>query len=313
MIQVSHLTKYYGDKTALADVSFSVPAGETVGLLGPNGAGKSTTMNILTGNLSPSAGSVRICGADMLEEPMEAKKHIGYLPELPPLYPDMTVEGYLKFVYALKKCRLPRDKHLGEILEATETAAVRKRLIKNLSKGYRQRIGLAQALIGNPAVLILDEPTVGLDPQQIIEMRALIKAMARERTIIISSHILSEIEATCSRILLLNEGKLIADDTPGQLSAGLSGGRLFVGILGPEKEAAALLKNTPGVLEVTPRGTDADGVCGFALRCEEEEKTRLRIATALKQSEYLLAELRREEVSLEKIFLTLTGRKGGAR
>lgn len=312
MIEVSHLSKNYGSKTALSDVSFSVKTGETVGLLGPNGAGKSTMMNIITGNLSASSGSVKIQGADILEEPLEAKKHLGYLPEIPPLYPDMTVIEYLRFVYSLKKCSLPREKHLKEVIEAAHISDVSDRLIKNLSKGYRQRIGVAQALISDPELLILDEPTVGLDPKQIQEMRELINGQARSRTVIISSHILSEIQATCSRILVLNGGKLIADDTPEGLSRRFSGGDLLVRAIGPAESVRAVLKKAEGVSEIKTAPSKRDGQCAFTVRCEDAEKARVGIAEVFKRSDFLLVELASTGMELEKIFLTLTGQEGGA-
>ena len=192
LVEVNHVTKRYGDKLAVNDLSFSIDHGEVVGFLGPNGAGKSTTMNMITGYLSATEGSISIAGFDILEQPIEAKKHIGYLPEIPPLYVDMTVHEYLDFMYELKKCKMPRRQHLQEICEAVRITDVYERVIRNLSKGYRQRVGMAGALVGNPELLILDEPTVGLDPQQIIEIRSLIKDLGTKCTVILSSHILSD-------------------------------------------------------------------------------------------------------------------------
>ncbi|MDD6308707.1 MAG: ATP-binding cassette domain-containing protein [Clostridia bacterium] len=209
MLVVSHLSKHFGAKRAVDDISFSIAPGEIVGFLGPNGAGKSTTMNMLTGYISSTDGKICINGIDLLQSPKEAKKHIGYLPEIPPLYLDMTVEEYLSFVYELKKVTLPKRKHLNEILALTSLTNVRGRLLRNLSKGYRQRAGLAQALIGDPDVLILDEPTIGLDPTQIIEFRNIIVGL--NKTVIFSTHILSEVSAICSRILIINQGKIIAE------------------------------------------------------------------------------------------------------
>ena len=222
MIEVKNLTKRYGNNVALDHVSFTVEDGTILGFLGPNGAGKSTTMNIVTGYLSATEGTVTISGHDILDEPNEARRLIGYLPELPPLYLDMTVKEYLDFMYDLKKVKLPREKHIREICALTKIQNVYKRLIGNLSKGYRQRVGIAQALLGNPPVLILDEPTVGLDPKQIIEIRNLIKNLGRNHTIILSSHILSEVQAVCERVIIINSGKLVADGATDRLAHDLS-------------------------------------------------------------------------------------------
>ena len=224
MIEVKNLTKRYGTNTALNNVSFTVEEGTIVGFLGPNGAGKSTTMNIITGYLSATSGSVTVQGKNTLENPNEVKKLIGYLPELPPLYMDMTVKEYLNFMYELKGVKLDRKQHIGEICRLTKIDNVYTRLIGNLSKGYKQRVGIAQALLGNPPVLILDEPTVGLDPKQIIEIRNLIKSLGRNHTIILSSHILPEVQAVCERVIVMNNGCLVADgatDTLAQSTASL--------------------------------------------------------------------------------------------
>ena len=205
MIEVQNLTKRYGEAKAVDNISFRVNEGEILGFLGPNGAGKSTTMNILTGYLSATSGIAKINGYDILEEPIEAKRQIGYLPELPPLYLDMTVKAYLDFVFDLKRISLPRKAHIQEVCERAKISNVYNRLIKNLSKGYRQRVGVAQAMLGNPPVLVLDEPTVGLDPKQIIEMRNLIKELGKKHTVILSSHILTEVQATCERVVVINK------------------------------------------------------------------------------------------------------------
>ena len=222
MIEVQGLTKRYGSKVAVDDISFTVNKGEILGFLGPNGAGKSTTMNILTGYLSSNIGSVKIGEYDILEDPMKAKAKIGYLPENPPLYMDMTVKEYLDFVYDLKKVKIPRKRHIDEICGIVKITDVYNRIIKNLSKGYKQRVGLAQALVGNPEVLILDEPTVGLDPKQIIDIRKLIKDLGKKHTVILSSHILPEIQAVCDRVIIINRGRIVADDTAENLSATMS-------------------------------------------------------------------------------------------
>ena len=222
MIEVKNLTKRYGSNVALDHVSFSVEEGTILGFLGPNGAGKSTTMNIITGYLSASEGEVTVAGHSILDEPAEVKKLIGYLPEMPPLYMDMTVKEYLDFMYDLKKVKIPKEKHIKEICNLVKINDVYKRLIANLSKGYKQRVGIAQALLGNPPVLILDEPTVGLDPKQIIEIRNLIKNLGRNHTVVLSSHILPEVQAVCERILVINKGVIVADGTPDKLSHDLS-------------------------------------------------------------------------------------------
>lgn len=224
MIEVKNLVKDYGKYHAVKDISFSVPDGQIVGLLGPNGAGKSTTMNIMTGYISATSGEVKVGGYDILEQPIQAKKLIGYLPEIPPLYEDMTVAEYLNFICDLKGIRKKTEKEssIDEVTEAVKISDMKGRLIKNLSKGYKQRVGLAQALIGNPPLLILDEPTVGLDPNQIIEIRALIKSLGQKHTIILSSHILSEVNAICDYVLIIDKGTLVAEDTPEHLSEDFS-------------------------------------------------------------------------------------------
>lgn len=228
MIEVRNIVKKYGDKYAVNDISFAVNSGEIVGFLGPNGAGKSTTMNILTGYLSATSGTVKIDGHDILEEPTKAKRLIGFLPELPPLYMDMTVREYLDFVYDLKGCKFPRRPHIDEICELIKITDVYNRMIKNLSKGYKQRVGFAQALIGNPPVLILDEPTVGLDPRQIIEIRSLVKKLGKTHTVILSTHILQEVQSVCDRIIVINKGQLVADGDADTLTYKVAGNRKLI-------------------------------------------------------------------------------------
>ena len=248
MIEVKNLSKHYGQNTAINNISFSVEEGSVVGFLGPNGAGKSTTMNIITGYLSASSGTVTVGGFDILEKPNEVKKLIGYLPEIPPLYPDMTVEEYLNYMYDLKKVTIPREKHIKEICELLKISDVYGRLIANLSKGYRQRVGFAQALLGNPSVLILDEPTVGLDPKQIIEIRNMIKELGKSHTIILSSHILPEIQAVCERIIIINKGNLVADGTRESISQSLGGeNKVTLCAEGNESEILKGLKNINNV------------------------------------------------------------------
>ena len=223
MVEVKNLTKCYGDIKAVDDISFTVETGEILGFLGPNGAGKSTTMNMITGYISSTSGTVTIDGSEILENPKETKSKIGYLPEIPPLYVDMTVRKYLEFMYDLKRVKLPKKEHIAEVMRLVRIDDHSERIIKHLSKGYRQRVGFAQALLGNPPVLILDEPTVGLDPKQIIEIRKLIKSLGKKHTIIFSSHVLSEISATCDRILVISEGKIVADAKSGELSGEVYG------------------------------------------------------------------------------------------
>ena len=311
MIEVRELVKNYGSKRVLDHVSFDVNEGEILGLLGLNGAGKSTTMNIMTGNLSSTEGTVRLNGHEILEEPLQAKKELGYLPETPPLYPDMTVKEYLKFVYRLKKCRLTYEEHIQAVCRATYITDVYDRVIKNLSKGYKQRIGIAQALVGEPRILILDEPTSGLDPEQMIEIRNLIKKLGKKHTVIFSSHILSEVQAVCDRVVVIKEGKVLADDTPEHLEEKLAGKQLRICVIGPEKEVSQALKKIPGVLEISNIRCQENGSCAFDVKVEDEYDARRRIAAYMKQSPWLLTEITVQHLSLEDIFLKLTGKKGG--
>ena len=312
MIEVKNLTKRYGSHCAVNNISFQVGEGEILGFLGPNGAGKSTTMNILTGYLSATDGTVIINGHDILDEPNEAKANIGYLPEQPPLYPDMTVREYLDFMYDLKKCALPRKRHIAEICKVMKIEHVYGRLIKNLSKGYKQRVGMAQALIGNPPVLILDEPTVGLDPKQIIEIRSLIKTLGKHHTVILSSHILPEIEAVCDRIIVINKGKIAADDTAEALSDKVSDDRrLLVDIAGPENEVKALIAGINGVDKVTALGSKGVGVYEFAVDVTEGSDIRRDLFIRLAQKEWPLLMSKSQALSLEDIFINLTVRQNG--
>ena len=310
LVEVQNVTKRYGDKLAVNNLSFQIDNGEIVGFLGPNGAGKSTTMNMITGFLSATDGSIRIAGLDILEEPKEAKKHIGYLPEQPPLYVDMTVHEYLDFLYDLKKCKKPRRQHLQEVCEAVHITHVFERVIKNLSKGYRQRVGLAGALIGDPELLILDEPTVGLDPTQIIEIRTLIKQLGENRTVILSSHILSEIEAVCDRVLVIEHGRLIADDTPGNLSKNLSGdATVHVRAIGDEAAMQQTLAALQGVEEVTALGRKEDEAFEFRVKPEGKLDLRADIAKAMVEAGYAVIGLRFAELTLEDIFLDLIAKE----
>lgn len=312
MISVKHLTKKYGNITALDDVSFSVKKGEVVGFLGPNGAGKSTAMNIITGYLSSTSGNVTVDGFDILEEPTEAKKRMGYLPEVPPLYPDMTVNEYLNFIYELKGATQKKKAHFNEICELARIAAVRGRLIKNLSKGYRQRVGIAQALVGNPPVLILDEPTVGLDPKQIIEMRTLIKKLGEQHTVILSSHILSEVQAVCGRIIVLNNGKLVADNQAEQLGESLgSGNSIILRAAGKDKEIQTLLNSVKSVKRFSKSDAShasKDGVQEYTVSLSAAENAREEIFFAFAAKKIPIIEMKTAEYSLEDIFMSLVNK-----
>lgn len=307
MIEVVNLSKHYGDKKAVDGISFKAESGEILGFLGPNGAGKSTTMNILTGYISSTDGKALIDGIDILEEPIKAKAKIGYLPELPPLYMDMTVKEYLNFVYDLKKCKMPRNTHLADICKLVKIENVYNRIIKNLSKGYKQRVGLAQALVGNPPVLILDEPTVGLDPTQIIEIRTLIKKLGKNHTVILSSHILSEVQAVCDRIVVINKGRIVADDTANNLSNSLSDDhRLLVRIDGPKDEVVKLIQSIPGVEQVIVNTQVENGVWEYRIEASEGNDIRRELFRRLAQRNWYLLSSRSSELSLEDIFLKLT-------
>ncbi len=307
MIEVKNLTKRYGNNVALDHVSFTVEDGSILGFLGPNGAGKSTTMNIVTGYLSATEGTVSISGHDILDEPNEARKLIGYLPELPPLYLDMTVQEYLNFMYDLKKVKLPREKHIREICSLTKIQNVYKRLIGNLSKGYRQRVGIAQALLGNPPVLILDEPTVGLDPKQIIEIRNLIKNLGRNHTIILSSHILSEVQAVCERVIIINSGKLVADGATDRLAHDLSTDhRIIARIAGPEHDVLHAIRAMDKVVEVVSMGEKEPGVYEYHIEAEMDQDIRRDLFALLTRKGWPLMSSRNTDLTLEEIFLRLT-------
>lgn len=307
MIEVKNLSKHYGDKKAVDNISFKADDGEILGFLGPNGAGKSTTMNILTGYISATSGKALINGIDILENPIKAKRELGYLPELPPLYMDMTVKEYLNFVYDLKKCKLPRNSHLKDICGLVKIDHVYKRVIKNLSKGYKQRVGLAQALIGNPKVLILDEPTVGLDPKQIIEIRTLIKKLGKNRTVILSSHILSEVQAVCDKIVVINEGKVVADDTEDNLSRKLVNEHLLTArIDGPSDTVEGIIKGIKGVVKVEVGNEREKGVYEYRIEAKEGTDIRRELFNRLAQRNMPILDLRTSELSLEDIFLKLT-------
>lgn len=307
MIEVKNLTKRYGDKLAVNDISFTVNEGEILGFLGPNGAGKSTTMNILTGYISSNQGQALIDNVDILEDPIKAKANIGYLPELPPLYLDMTVKEYLDFIFDLKKVKLPRKAHIKEVCDLVKISDVYTRTIKHLSKGYKQRVGLAQALIGNPRVLVLDEPTVGLDPNQIIEIRTLIKQLGKNHTVILSSHILPEIQAVCDRVIVINKGKIVANDTADNLSHNLSADhRLIARIEGPEKEIVKLLSSITGMAAVKPIRECEAGVTEYSIDAHEGVDVRREMFRRLADHNWPILGLKGSELTLEDIFLKLT-------
>ena len=306
MIEVKNIVKRYGDKYAVNDISFTVDRGEIVGFLGPNGAGKSTTMNILTGYLSATSGSVTIDGADILEQPTKAKQLIGFLPELPPLYMDMTVKEYLDFVYDLKKCTFPRRPHIKEICELIQIEDVYNRMIKNLSKGYKQRVGFAQALIGNPPVLVLDEPTVGLDPRQIIEIRSLVKKLGKTHTIILSTHILQEVQSVCDRIIVINKGKLVADGNAENLTRTVAGNRKYiVRICGPKAEVTKALRTIDSVMHVEALSSKEPGSYDYLIESHPDVDIRKLMFSTLAKKNWPLLGLRSMDMSLEDMFVQL--------
>lgn len=312
MIEVKNIVKQYGDKYAVNDISFTINSGEIVGFLGPNGAGKSTTMNIITGYLSASSGSVTIDGTDILEEPTKAKKLIGFLPELPPLYMDMTVREYLNFVYDLKKCKFPREPHIKEICELIKITDVYDRMIKNLSKGYKQRVGFAQALIGNPPVLILDEPTVGLDPRQIIEIRNLIKKLGKNHTVILSTHILQEVQSVCDRIIVINKGQIVADGEAERLSYKVAGNRKFiVRISGPQNEIIKAIRSLDSVTYVEALTLKEEGAYDYLVESLPNVDIRKMMFAMLAKKGWPILGLRSMDMSLEDVFVQLITNETG--
>lgn len=307
MIEVQGLTKRYGPVTAVSDVSFRVEPGEILGFLGPNGAGKTTTMRVLTGYMPATEGKVVVAGHDVFDEPIQAKRKTGYLPESPPLYPDMTVREYLAFVARIKG--VPRRQvreRVDEVMRRTWVSDMAGRHCGKLSKGYRQRVGLAQAIIHNPDVLVLDEPTAGLDPKQIIETRQLIRELAGSHTIILSTHILPEVSQTCQRVIIINKGRVVAVDTPENLTARLRGSEtMFLQVAGPEGEVRAALTAVPGVTRVTSRAA-RDGVIDVEVDSERGRDVRRELAAVVVGRGWGLLELRPMRMSLEEIFLSLT-------
>jgi ABC-2 type transport system ATP-binding protein len=308
MIEVKELTKFYGHKPGVSGINFTIQKGETVGLLGPNGAGKTTIMKMLAGHMLPTAGSIFINSIDTVENPKQAARHVGFMPELPPLYLEMDVTGYLTFIAEVKGVN-PRKRaaHLKEVMEMTAVRHVKDRLIKNLSKGYRQRVGLAHALVGNPDVLILDEPTVGLDPKQITEVRKLIEKLSLDHTILLSSHILSEIKSTCKRIIIVNNGRIAVDDTVENLEMG--GNSFSIHVKGDFNKVKAALIATPGVSDVSPldgRGNDIEGYCRFMVRGRVNNSVREDIFHRLAVEDLPIIELRTIGNTLEEVFLERT-------
>ena len=309
MIEVKNLTKRYGQHVALDNISFSVEEGEILGFLGPNGAGKTTTMNIMTGYIASTEGEVKIGGIDIVEEPERAKAQIGYLPENPPVYGDMRVDEYLHFVAAIKKVKpSARKQMIAEIKATVRIEDMSRRLIKNLSKGYRQRVGLAQAMIGYPNLIIMDEPTVGLDPKQIIEMRDVIRKLGKKHTVILSSHIMQEVSAVCDRVMIINRGRIVASDTPERLSTSLSQGhKMSVRIKGEERRIVSALAGYPVIKEVRAAGSREPGTMDFELAGEENVDIREAIFACMAANNLPILTMKSLDLSLEDIFLQITG------
>jgi len=307
MIEVRNLTKSYGDTRGVKNISFDVAQGEILGFLGPNGAGKTTTMRVITGYLPPTSGSVKVAGYDVFEQALKVKKHIGYLPENPPLYGDMTVKAYLKYVGELKHVYGKELKsELGRVIEVAGLESVQGRLIANISKGFKQRVGIAQALLGDPPVLILDEPTVGLDPRQIIEIRQLIKTLGEHHTVILSSHILPEVNAICERVVIINEGELMAVDTPEGLAGQLlHSQRVLVRIKGEADEIEKVLALIPTITKVELR-TSRHGESTYLIESSLETDIREELFYKMAEADLPILEMRPENLSLEEVFVQLT-------
>jgi ABC-2 type transport system ATP-binding protein len=308
MIEIRNLVKYYGDILAVNDITFTVNKGEILGFLGPNGAGKSTTMNILTGFLSATSGTVTVNGYDILDNPQKAKTCIGYLPENPPLYLDMTVIEYLRFVSELKGVPpAQRIKQLAEIMKLVRITDVSGRLIKNLSKGYRQRVGIAQAMVGNPEVLVLDEPTIGLDPKQIIEIRNLIKELGKTHTVILSSHILPEVQAVCERVVIINKGSIAAIDTPEGLSHKMAKtSKLQLSAEGPSRDIIQKIRLVPGVRNAEQVIEKESGITVFEIEVDPDADVRKPIFFEMARSSWPIVEFKSLDPTLEEIFLQVT-------
>ena len=311
MIEVINLVRRYGPHIAVNNASFKIDKGEIVGFLGPNGAGKSTTMNILTGYLSSTEGTVKINGMDILEFPLEIKKNIGYLPENPPLYMDMTVNEYLSFTGDIKKIpKSEKSDRINKIMNIVGIDDVSKRLVKNLSKGYKQRVGLAQAMIGDPEILIMDEPTAGLDPKQILEIRDLIKELGKDRTIILSSHILPEVSAACKRVLIINNGIIVADDAPENLAKRLLGGsHIQLRVDGSETEVSKTLSKVSSIQKLDFQESHEEGTVEFIAKAGSDVDIRRDLFKALASADIPILMMRSLDMSLEDIFLDLTTRE----
>ncbi|MCR4842868.1 MAG: ABC transporter ATP-binding protein [Eubacterium sp.] len=309
MIEIKHLTKRYGELCAVNDLNLTVEPGKIYGFLGPNGAGKSTTMNIITGYIGATEGEVLINGHDIFKDPIEAKKCIGYLPEMPPLYPDMSVKEYLDFVAELKLIpKADRKEAVSHVMEVTGISDMSRRLIKNLSKGYKQRVGLAQAIINMPEIIILDEPTVGLDPRQIIEMRDLIRSLGKDHTVILSSHILSEVSEVCDHVFIIAKGQLVASDTVDNLENMVSGGTtLNVKAKGEEGAITEILGRIDGVSSFEFGDTDDEGIISFAVELDEGRDIRDTLSLEMAKASMPIMEMSVTRKSLEDVFLTLTG------
>ncbi len=308
MIQVENLTKRFGQHVAVDSIDFTVDSGEILGFLGPNGAGKSTTMNILTGYISATEGTALIDGIDILEQPEEAKKKIGYLPEFPPLYGEMTVTEYLNFVSEIKGVRTSdRKAGLDRIMDLVRIGDVKGRLIRNLSKGYRQRVGLAQALVGNPDVLILDEPTVGLDPKQIVEIRNLIKKLGKSHTIILSSHILPEVSEVCERVVIIDRGRIVASDTPANLSKGLGDtSRITLRVAASEKQALKVVGELQGIKSAESQGSREPDTVDIIVQADDNVDIRRPLFHAFSRASYPILMMRAVGMTLEDIFMRVT-------
>lgn len=307
MVEVKNLVKSYGNIDAVKNISFTANVGEVLGFLGPNGAGKSTTMNIIAGYLSATSGTVTIDGFDIVDDPKEAKKRIGYLPELPPVYQEMTVKQYLSFMYDLKKASEPKAEHLEEIMKLCGIDAIGDRVIRNLSKGYRQRVGVAQALVGNPPVIILDEPTVGLDPKQIIEMRTLIKNLGKKHAVIFSSHVLSEVSAVCDRIVVISQGGIVADEATDKIAYMKSNEmRLLLTVEGNSATVISAIGSVSGVTKVRRSGRQSEDICDYSVEYKKDVDVRAGVFRALAKAGCPILQMRDAGMSLEEMFLTLT-------